>query len=141
MGDPNAFDPDAAAGALPARCSAASASAVAASAVTFVSQAAVTAFLAQRLGVAKKLLPVKNTRGRISKSSMVLNDATPNIEVDPETYEVRADGELLTCEPAKSLPHDAALFLVLEQARASLSPRRVGDALSARWEKVVRRTG
>jgi urease subunit alpha len=85
--------------------------AVAASAVTFVSQAAVNGFLAQRLGVQKKLMPVRNTRSRISKASMVLNDATPNIEVDPETYEVRADGELLTCEPAKALPLTQRYFL------------------------------
>ncbi len=85
--------------------------AIASSAVTFVSQAAVNGFLAQRLGVQKKLMPVKNTRGRISKASMVLNDATPNIEVDAETYEVRADGELLTCEPAKSLPMTQRYFL------------------------------
>ena len=85
--------------------------AVASSAVTFVSQAAVDGFLAQRLGVAKKLLPVRNTRGGISKKSMVLNDATPNIEVDAETYEVRADGELLTCEPAKVLPMAQRYFL------------------------------
>jgi urease subunit alpha len=81
------------------------------STVTFVSQAAVNGLLAQRLGVAKKLLPVQNTRGGISKASMVLNDATPSIEVDPETYEVRADGELLTCEPAKSLPMTQRYFL------------------------------
>jgi len=85
--------------------------AISSSAVTFVSQAAVDGFLAQRLGVAKKLLPVKNTRGGISKKSMVLNDATPNIEVDAETYEVRADGELLTCEPAKVLPMAQRYFL------------------------------
>ncbi len=85
--------------------------AVASSAVTFVSQAAIDGYLAQRLGVAKKLLPVRNTRGGISKKSMVLNDATPNIEVDPETYEVRADGELLTCEPAKVLPMAQRYFL------------------------------
>jgi urease subunit alpha len=85
--------------------------AIAASAVTFVSQAAVDGLLGRRLGVAKQLLPVKNTRGGISKKSMVLNDATPNIEVDAETYEVRADGELLTCEPAKSLPMTQRYFL------------------------------
>jgi urease subunit alpha len=85
--------------------------ALATSTVTFVSQAAVDGFLAQRLGVQKKLLPVRNTRGGISKKSMVLNDATPAIEVDPETYEVRADGELLTCEPAKSLPMTQRYFL------------------------------
>jgi urease subunit alpha len=85
--------------------------AIASSAVTFVSQAAIDRYLAQRLGVAKKLLPVRNTRGGISKTSMVLNDATPAIEVDPETYEVRADGELLTCEPAKVLPMAQRYFL------------------------------
>jgi urease subunit alpha len=85
--------------------------AVSSSAVTFVSQAAIDGALAQRLGVAKKLLPVRNTRGGISKKSMVLNDATPAIEVDPETYEVRADGELLTCEPAKVLPMAQRYFL------------------------------
>jgi urease subunit alpha len=85
--------------------------AIASSAVTFVSQAAIDGYLAQRLGTAKKLLPVKNTRGGISKKSMVLNDATPSIEVDAETYEVRADGELLTCEPAKVLPMAQRYFL------------------------------
>jgi urease subunit alpha len=85
--------------------------AIASSAVTFVSKAAVDGLLAQRLGVAKKLLPVRNTRGGISKKSMKLNDATPDIAVDPETYEVRADGELLTCEPAKSLPMTQRYFL------------------------------
>ncbi|HXJ14145.1 MAG TPA: urease subunit alpha [Candidatus Limnocylindrales bacterium] len=78
------------------------------SSVTFVSQA-----LLQRggaLGMAKKLLPVTNTR-RIGKRSMMLNDATPRMEVDPETYEVRADGRLLTCEPAKVLPLAQRYFL------------------------------
>ena len=81
------------------------------SAATFVSQAAMDLGLAKELGVAKTLLPVKNTRGGISKKSMIHNDATPNIEVDAETYEVRADGELLTCEPAKSLPMTQWYFL------------------------------
>jgi urease subunit alpha len=85
--------------------------AVAASAVTFVSRAAFDGLLGRRLGVQKQLLAVANTRGGISKKSMVLNDATPNIEVDPETYEVRADGDLLTCEPAKSLPMTQRYFL------------------------------
>ena len=85
--------------------------AIASSAVIFVSQAAIDGYLAQRLGSQKKLLAVKNTRGGISKKSMVLNDATPNIEVDAETYEVRADGELLTCEPAKVLPMAQRYFL------------------------------
>ena len=54
---------------------------------------------------------MENTRGGISKSSMLLNDALPHIEVDPETYEVRADGELLTCEPATVLPMAQRYFL------------------------------
>jgi urease subunit alpha len=85
--------------------------AVSSSAVVFVSQAAADSRLARRLGVAKKLVPVRNTRGGISKKSMKLNDATPRIEVDPETYEVRANGDLLTCEPAKSLPMTQRYFL------------------------------
>ena len=67
--------------------------------------------LAKKLGIEKKLYPVKNTRGGISKKSMIHNDATPKIEVDPETYEVRADGELLTCEPAEVLPMAQRYFM------------------------------
>ena len=59
----------------------------------------------------KELVAVENTRGGISKKSMIHNDATPEIEVDPETYEVRADGELLTCEPAEVLPMAQRYFL------------------------------
>ncbi|MGR6468606.1 urease subunit alpha [Rhizobium sp. PAMB 3182] len=81
------------------------------SSVTFVSQASLDAGLAGRLGVAKQLVAVKNTRGGIGKASMIHNAVTPNIEVDPETYEVRADGELLTCEPAKVLPMAQRYFL------------------------------
>jgi len=84
---------------------------VAASAVTFVSQAAFEAGIKERLGLDKLVLPVANTRGGISKASMVLNDAAPEIEVDPETYEVRADGALLTCEPADVLPMAQRYFL------------------------------
>ncbi|MBD8556599.1 urease subunit alpha [Rhizobium sp. CFBP 8762] len=80
------------------------------SSVTFVSQASLDAGLAARLGVAKQLVAVKNTR-TISKASMILNNATPDISVDPETYEVRADGELLTCEPATVLPMAQRYFL------------------------------
>jgi urease subunit alpha len=54
---------------------------------------------------------VENTRSRISKKSMIHNDATPKIEVDPETYEVRADGELLTCAPAEVLPMAQRYFM------------------------------
>ncbi|QFY60961.1 urease subunit alpha [Rhizobium grahamii] len=81
------------------------------SSVTFVSQASLDAGLKGKLGVAKDLLAVRNTRGGISKASMVHNNLTPHIEVDPETYEVRADGELLTCEPATVLPMTQRYFL------------------------------
>jgi urease subunit alpha len=85
--------------------------AVANSSVTFVSKAALDGGLKEKLGVDKEMLAVENTRGGIGKASMVLNDATPHIEVDPETYEVRADGELLTCEPAEILPMAQRYFL------------------------------
>src|SRR6201981_1705884 len=78
------------------------------SSVTFVSQAGLEK--SEKLGLAKKLLPVKNTR-KIGKRSMMLNDATPRMEVNPETYEVRADGRLLTCEPAKVLALAQRYFL------------------------------
>ncbi|MGN6099887.1 MAG: urease subunit alpha [Devosia sp.] len=81
------------------------------SSVTFVSQAAFDAGLQQALGVDKAMLPVSNTRGGIGKRAMIHNSATPHIEVDPETYEVRADGELLTCEPATVLPMAQRYFL------------------------------
>ncbi|RWB78467.1 MAG: urease subunit alpha [Mesorhizobium sp.] len=81
------------------------------SSVTFVSKAALDAGLRDKLGVDKAMVAVENTRGGISKHSMVLNDATPYVEVDPETYEVRADGELLTCEPATVLPMAQRYFL------------------------------
>jgi urease subunit alpha len=78
------------------------------SSVTFVSQASLEKN--ESLGLSKRLLPVANTR-RIGKHSMVLNDATPRMEVDAETYEVRADGRLLTCEPAKLLPLAQRYFM------------------------------
>jgi len=81
------------------------------SSVTFISRAAFDAGLQARLGVDKAMVAVENTRGGIGKHSMVLNDATPHVEVDPETYEVRADGELLTCEPATVLPMAQRYFL------------------------------
>ena len=79
--------------------------------VTFTSKAAIEGGLAGRLGLRRAVLPVSNVRGGLTKASMILNDATPNIEVDPETYEVRADGELLTCEPAEVLPMAQRYFL------------------------------
>ena len=78
--------------------------------VTFTSQAAMDAGLAGQLGLTRSLLPVVNTRN-ISKKSMVLNDATPRMEVNAETYEVRADGQLLICEPATVLPMAQRYFL------------------------------
>ena len=80
------------------------------SAVTFVSGAAMDAGIDDALGLDKAVLPVENTRG-IGKADMVLNSTTPEVEVDPETYEVRADGELLTCEPAEVLPMAQRYFL------------------------------
>ncbi|MCA3338024.1 MAG: urease subunit alpha [Roseomonas sp.] len=74
------------------------------SAVTFVSGASLQADIAGRFGLSRELLAVRNCRGGISKRSMVHNGTLPKIEVDPETYEVRADGVLLVCEPAKVLP-------------------------------------
>ncbi len=61
--------------------------------------------------MSKPLVAVENVRGGISKKSMIHNDATPVIEVDPETYDVRADGELLVCEPAEVLPMAQRYFL------------------------------
>ena len=66
---------------------------------------------AKKLGITRPLAAVRNTRGGIGKRSMRLNDALPQIEVDAETYEVRADGELLTCEPATTLPMAQRYFL------------------------------
>ena len=81
------------------------------SSLTFVSQAALDGGIAERFGLERPLYAISNVRGGISKKSMVLNDATPKIEVDPETYEVRADGELLTCPPADVLPMAQRYFL------------------------------
>jgi urease subunit alpha len=78
---------------------------------TFVSRAARESCVAQKYGLTRPLHVVANTRGGISKRSMILNDATPKIEVDAQTYEVRADGELLTCEPAAVLPMAQRYFL------------------------------
>src|SRR6266852_5810158 len=82
-----------------------------ASSVVFSSKPAVSSGLARKLGIDKKLYAVENTRGGISKKSMIHNGATPRIEVDPETYEVRADGELLTCAPAEVLPMAQRYFM------------------------------
>ena len=81
------------------------------SSLLFVSGAFAASDGARRLGLTRPLAAVKNVRGGIGKRSMVLNDAMPLIEVDSETYEVRADGELLTCEPALVLPMAQRYFL------------------------------
>ncbi len=110
MGDPNASIPTpqpvhyrpmfAALGQAPRR-----------SAVGFVSKSALAGGIRERFGLAKELIAVDNTRSGLGKGSMIHNSATPHIEVDPETYEVRADGELLTCEPAHELPMAQRYFL------------------------------
>jgi urease subunit alpha len=81
-----------------------------ATSVTFVSHAAVEQAVGQHLGLRKRLVAVQGTRN-LSKKDLKLNDATPKIEVDAETYQVRADGELLTCEPATVLPMAQRYFL------------------------------
>ena len=80
------------------------------SAATFVSKVAFDEGIKNTLGLAKELLPVINTRD-IGKADLLLNNATPVMEVNPETYEVRADGELLTCEPAEVLPMAQRYFM------------------------------
>jgi urease subunit alpha len=78
---------------------------------TFVSKASLKHDIATKLGLnPKRLVAVSNTRN-VSKKDLKLNDATPKIEVDPETFDVRADGKLLTCEPATSLPMAQRYFL------------------------------
>jgi len=81
-----------------------------ATSVSFVSQVALQSDLGARLGLRKRLVPVMDTR-TLRKSDMVLNDYLPHIEVDAQTYEVRADGQLLTCEPASVLPLAQRYFL------------------------------
>ena len=110
MGDPNASIPTpqpmhyrpmfgAFGGALAATC------------LTFVSATALDSDIGKALGLRRRLAAVSNTRSGIGKKSMINNDATPRIEVDAETYEVRADGVLLTCEPATILPMAQRYFL------------------------------
>ena len=81
-----------------------------ATSVTFASGAAVEAGVAERYGLGKAVVAVEATRD-IGKADMKLNDRLPKVEVNPETYEVRADGELLTCEPASVLPMAQRYFL------------------------------
>ncbi len=85
--------------------------AVTSTSLVFVSQAAMANGLRNRLGTQKEMVAVENVRGGISKKSMIHNDATPDIQIDPETYAVVADGELLVCEPATELPLAQRYFL------------------------------
>lgn len=84
--------------------------AIAATSLTFVSQAALEEGVPDQIGLQKNVVAISNTRN-LSKADMKLNDALPKIEVDSDTYEVRADGELLTCEPATVLPMAQRYFL------------------------------
>ena len=108
MGDPN--------GSIPAQpvysrpMFGAFGTALTASSVSFVSAAAEASGVRERLGLAKNVAAVRNVRN-IGKADMILNNATPHIEVDPETYDVRADGERLTCLPAEVLPMAQRYFL------------------------------
>ena len=81
-----------------------------ASAATFLPSVAIAGGIAERLGLDRMVLPARGIRA-IDKSRMIHNSATPQIEVDPETYEVRADGVHLTCEPATVLPLAQRYFL------------------------------
>jgi hypothetical protein len=84
--------------------------AIASTAVTFLSRAAVEDDVAGRLGLRRRTAAVERCRG-IGKAAMIHNDYCPRIEVDAETYEVRADGQVLTCEPARELPLTQRYFL------------------------------
>ena len=86
------------------------AKAAGASLFDFVSAAAQSLGIGDQLGLSKSTIAVENTR-KIGKKDLRLNDATPEVEVNPETYEVRADGELLTCQPAEELPMAQRYFL------------------------------
>jgi urease subunit alpha len=78
--------------------------------VSFASAACIAGGMGSRLGLKKRLVAVKGTR-QLTKRDLILNDYLPRIEVDPQTYEVRADGQLLTCEPARVLPLAQRYFL------------------------------
>jgi urease subunit alpha len=83
---------------------------LASSCITFMSKAAIKAGVPEQLGLARHIEPVQACR-TVKKSDMVHNNLQPKVTVDPETYEVRADGELITCEPATELPLAQRYFL------------------------------
>ncbi|MEI9891741.1 MAG: hypothetical protein WDN45_15820 [Caulobacteraceae bacterium] len=108
------------------------------SSVTFVSAAAIDAGLAGSLGVGKAMLPVANTRGGVGKASMIHNAATPHIEVDPETYEVRADGRTAHLRARRGAGPCAKVFPVLSPSLTS--QQRVVDVLDpGGWSGPARR--
>lgn len=109
MGDPNASIPTPEP-VFPRPMFGAFRGAVGATSLSFVSRAAAENGLQEKLGLERELAPVKNTRS-LGKKAMVHNDYLPKIEVDPETYEVRVDGKVLTSEPAKELPLAQRYFL------------------------------
>ena len=77
---------------------------------TFVSKLSIEKNIVQQYGLQKMILPVKNCRN-ISKKNLIHNDVTPQIDVNPENYEVKVDGEVITCEPMKELPMAQRYFL------------------------------
>jgi urease subunit alpha len=85
-------------------------SAVTSTSTTFVSKAAIEENVAQRLGLKRNITACQNVR-QVTKNNMIHNDLMPEVEVDPQTYEVKADGVLLHCEPAESLPMSQRYFL------------------------------
>ena len=107
MGDPNASIPTP----QPVHYRPMFGKALTSTSVVFVSKAAIANDLRGQLGTAKQMVAVENVRGGISKESMIHNSATPDIRVDPETYAVTADGELLVCAPATELPMAQRYFL------------------------------
>ena len=84
--------------------------ALASTGVTFVSQAALDDGIGDKLKLAKALSAVRGTRS-VKKKDMIHNGLTPKLEVDPQTYQVRVNGEIITCEPAESLPMAQRYFL------------------------------
>ena len=86
--------------------------AIGSTSITFVSTYAYEDGIKDKLGLNKIVLPVRGHR-TLTKKDMKLNNATPNITVDPQTYDVRVDGELITCEPLKELPMAQKIFLIL----------------------------
>ena len=82
------------------------------SSITFISQAAFDGKVHEKLGLEKIILPVHGIR-KLTKKDMKLNSETPEITVDPQTYEVKVNGELITCDPVDKVPMGATLFLIL----------------------------